>query len=166
MVSCVVSYSTRFVAPSCSPSDGSNLDAMKPLATSLVLVASVCLVPEKAFSVVVAFSAAPRYRWVASPKGTISTLFTSESLSTNSKNERNDPSDDTGFGDRIEADQDPDQSPGLKGSRFSRYAPDASLPPELFREKLKENMKANLEERRRNNPNRGNQPAKSYLDSL
>jgi hypothetical protein len=140
---------------------------MKPPATSLVLVASVCLVPEKAFSVVVAFSAAPRYRWVAPPKGTISTLFfSSESLSTNSINERNDPSDDTSFGDRIEPYQDHDQSPGLKGSRFSRYAPDASLPPEQFREQLKENMKANREERRRNNPNRGNQPAKSYLDGL
>jgi hypothetical protein len=31
---------------------------------------------------------------------------------------------------------------------------------------LKENMKADLERRRRDDPNRGNQPAKTYLDSL
>jgi hypothetical protein len=54
----------------------------------------------------------------------------------------------------------------LKASRFSKFAPDASLPADEFRAQLRENMKANLEERRRREPNRGNQPAKSYLDSL
>ena len=54
----------------------------------------------------------------------------------------------------------------LKYTRFSKYAPDTSLSSEDFRAQLKENMKADLERRRRENPNRGNQPAKSYLDSL
>ena len=53
-------------------------------------------------------------------------------------------------------------------TRFSKFAPEDSenLSPEDFRARLKENMKADLEERRRNDPKRGNQPAKSYLDSL
>ncbi len=54
----------------------------------------------------------------------------------------------------------------LKGNRWSKFAPDASLPTEQFREQLRANMKADLERRRREDPNRGNQPAKSYLDSL
>ena len=53
-----------------------------------------------------------------------------------------------------------------KANRWSKFAPDANLPKEEFREQLKENMKADLERRRREDPNRGNQPAKSYLDSL
>ncbi len=69
--------------------------------------------------------------------------------------------------------QQPDSNSGeeegkesLKGNRFSQFAPDASLPTDEFRNQLKENMKADLERRRREDPNRGNQPAKSYLDSL
>jgi len=54
----------------------------------------------------------------------------------------------------------------LRGNRFSKYAPDASLDTAEFREQLKENMKADLERRRREDPNRGNQPAKTYLDNL
>lgn len=54
----------------------------------------------------------------------------------------------------------------LKGNRFSKYAPDASLDTADFRTQLKENMKADLERRRREDPNRGNQPAKTYLDNL
>mmetsp|Transcript_18457 Transcript_18457/g.52958 ORF Transcript_18457/g.52958 Transcript_18457/m.52958 type:complete len:153 (+) Transcript_18457:70-528(+) len=54
----------------------------------------------------------------------------------------------------------------LRGNRFSKYAPDASLDTTDFREQLKENMKADLERRRREDPNRGNQPAKTYLDNL
>lgn len=54
----------------------------------------------------------------------------------------------------------------LKGNRWSKYAPDASLDTAEFREQLKENMKADLERRRREDPNRGNQPAKTYLDNL
>jgi hypothetical protein len=54
----------------------------------------------------------------------------------------------------------------LKANRWSKYAPDASLPTEEFRQQLKENMKNDLEHRRAQSPNRGNQPAKSYLDSL
>jgi hypothetical protein len=53
-----------------------------------------------------------------------------------------------------------------KANRFSKFAPDADLPPDEFRRQLKENMKADLERRRQNDPTRGNQPAKSYLDSL
>jgi hypothetical protein len=54
----------------------------------------------------------------------------------------------------------------LKANRWSKYAPDASLPTEEFKNQLKENMKNDLERRRAQSPNRGNQPAKSYLDSL
>ena len=54
----------------------------------------------------------------------------------------------------------------LKATRFSKFAPDTNLPPEEFRAQLRENMKADLERRRREDPQRGNQPAKSYLDSL
>jgi len=54
----------------------------------------------------------------------------------------------------------------LRGNRFSKYAPDASLDTAEFREQLRENMKADLEKRRREDPNRGNQPAKTYLDNL
>ena len=53
-----------------------------------------------------------------------------------------------------------------KANRFSKFAPDTNLSTEEFRSQLKENMKADLEKRRRESPNRGNQPAKSYLDSL
>jgi hypothetical protein len=59
-----------------------------------------------------------------------------------------------------------DDTNTLKANRFSKFAPDANLPADEFRAQLKENMKRDLEERRRNDPNRGNQPAKSYLDSL
>lgn len=61
-----------------------------------------------------------------------------------------------------------DKSEGgtLRGNRFSKYAPDASLDTAEFREQLRENMKADLEKRRREDPNRGNQPAKTYLDNL
>jgi hypothetical protein len=63
-------------------------------------------------------------------------------------------------------DNNDDDGDTLKYTRFSKYAPDTSLSSEDFRAQLKENMKADLERRRREDPNRGNQPAKSYLDSL
>ena len=68
----------------------------------------------------------------------------------------------------IESDDGEDDTGGatLKGNRFSKYAPDASLDTADFRHQLKENMKADLERRRREDPNRGNQPAKTYLDNL
>ncbi|KAL7430088.1 hypothetical protein ACHAXM_002089 [Skeletonema potamos] len=59
-----------------------------------------------------------------------------------------------------------DSGATLKGNRFSKYAPDASLNTADFRQQLKDNMKADLERRRREDPNRGNQPAKTYLDNL
>uniref|UniRef100_A0A7S2KU03 RxLR effector protein n=1 Tax=Skeletonema marinoi TaxID=267567 RepID=A0A7S2KU03_9STRA len=67
-----------------------------------------------------------------------------------------------------EKDDDEDNNGGatLKGNRFSKYAPDASLDTADFRQQLKDNMKADLERRRREDPNRGNQPAKTYLDNL
>jgi|SaaInl74LU_5_DNA_1037368.scaffolds.fasta_scaffold72708_1 hypothetical protein len=67
-----------------------------------------------------------------------------------------------------ERDDDEDNNGGatLKGNRFSKYAPDASLDTADFRQQLKDNMKADLERRRREDPNRGNQPAKTYLDNL
>lgn len=54
----------------------------------------------------------------------------------------------------------------LKANRWSKHAPDAKLPTEDFRNQLKQNMKGELESRRASLPNRGNQPAKHYLDSL
>lgn len=54
----------------------------------------------------------------------------------------------------------------LKANRWSKYAPDADLPDAEFKAQLKENMKSDLERRRAETPNRGNQPAKHYLDSL
>lgn len=57
----------------------------------------------------------------------------------------------------------------LKANRFSKFAPDLStddLSQEDFRAQLKENMKADLERRRRENPNRGSQPTKNYLENL
>jgi len=54
----------------------------------------------------------------------------------------------------------------LRANRFSKFAPDANLPADIFRAQLRENMKADLEERRKKDPNRGNQPAKNYLDGL
>ena len=82
------------------------------------------------------------------------------------------PVDSSESDDRCNPDLAVDQSTkGLEGSklkanRFSKFAPDANLPTEEFRRQLRENMKADLEERRRNDPNRGNQPAKNYLDGL
>ena len=64
------------------------------------------------------------------------------------------------------ANQEDAEGGTLKGNRFSKYAPDASLSTPEFRDQLKENMKADLERRRRDDPNRGNQPAKTYLDNL
>eukprot|EP01083_Nonionella_stella_P289693 985849_1 len=63
-------------------------------------------------------------------------------------------------------DTDKSEEGTLKANRFSKFAPDANLEADDFRAQLKENMKADLERRRREDPNRGNQPAKSYLDSL
>ena len=54
----------------------------------------------------------------------------------------------------------------LKANRWSKHAPDTNLPTDEFKNQLKENMKRDLERRRAADPNRGNQPAKSYLDSL
>ena len=58
------------------------------------------------------------------------------------------------------------QEATLKANRWSAHAPDPNLPKDEFRNQLKENMKRDLEKRRAADPNRGNQPAKHYLDSL
>mmetsp|Transcript_13069 Transcript_13069/g.30799 ORF Transcript_13069/g.30799 Transcript_13069/m.30799 type:complete len:143 (+) Transcript_13069:96-524(+) len=58
------------------------------------------------------------------------------------------------------------RSEGQANTRFSAFAPDPSLEASDFRAQLRENMKADLERRRHEDPNRGNQIAKSYLDSL
>lgn len=78
------------------------------------------------------------------------------------------PSDHTNpsNADQTPANSGSDDAAALKGSRFSKFAPDTSLEAENFRAQLRENMKANLEERRRKDPKRGNQPAKNYLDGL
>ena len=71
----------------------------------------------------------------------------------------------TAGNENIITDQSPDA--GMKkANRFSKFAPPPELESEDFRDQLKQNMKADLERRRREDPNRGNQPAKSYLDSL
>lgn len=63
--------------------------------------------------------------------------------------------------------QSPDEeTETLKANRFHKLAPDANLAADDFREQLKENMKKDLEERRKRDPNRGNQPTRSYLDGL
>jgi hypothetical protein len=64
--------------------------------------------------------------------------------------------------------QSQQQSPSQHQSntRFSKFAPSTELSSDDFRKQLKERMKQDLEERRRADPNRGNQPAKNYLDSL
>lgn len=55
----------------------------------------------------------------------------------------------------------------LKAARFSKFAPDANaLDATDFRNQLKENMKADLERRRAQDPNRGNQPTRNYLEGL
>ena len=59
-----------------------------------------------------------------------------------------------------------DYSPPQTCNRFSKFAPSQDLSPNDFRAQLKENLKRDLERRRQQDPNRGNQPAKSYLDSL
>ena len=59
-----------------------------------------------------------------------------------------------------------EEAQGQANTRFSAFAPDQNLEAGDFRAQLKENMKADLERRRKEDPNRGNQPAKSYLDSL
>ncbi len=59
-----------------------------------------------------------------------------------------------------------DKPEGQANTRFSAFAPDPSLDDDEFRYQLRENMKADLERRRNEDPNRGNQIAKNYLDSL
>ena len=51
-------------------------------------------------------------------------------------------------------------------TRFSKFAPDINLEASDFRAQLRENMKADLERRRNEDPNRGNQISKNYLDNL
>ena len=82
----------------------------------------------------------------------------SDPTPTSSQQKQEESPNEDGDGDDDEA--------SLKGNRWSKFAPDASLSSEDFRSQLKENMKADLERRRREDPNRGNQPAKSYLDNL
>mmetsp|Transcript_2842 Transcript_2842/g.6693 ORF Transcript_2842/g.6693 Transcript_2842/m.6693 type:complete len:127 (+) Transcript_2842:60-440(+) len=71
------------------------------------------------------------------------------------------------MGDENSLEDDQDEEPeGQANTRFSKFAPDTNLSTDDFRAQLKANMKADLERRRREDPNRGNQLAKSYLDSL
>lgn len=62
--------------------------------------------------------------------------------------------------------QDESHQKGQANTRFSAFAPDLSLDASDFRSQLRENMKADLERRRNEDPNRGNQIAKNYLDGL
>ena len=66
----------------------------------------------------------------------------------------------------IQEDVQDEEPEGQANTRFSKFAPETNLSTNDFRAQLKANMKADLERRRREDPNRGNQPAKSYLDSL
>ena len=69
-------------------------------------------------------------------------------------------------GEQQRQQQQQDTTDMNKANRFSKFAPSVDLSTEEFRKQLKENMKADLERRRQQDPTRGNQPAKSYLDSL
>lgn len=66
--------------------------------------------------------------------------------------------------------QDDDNDNEIEGqahTRFSKFAPSQDLPADEFRSQLHENMKAEVERRRKEDPNnRGSQAAKSYLDNL
>ena len=65
----------------------------------------------------------------------------------------------------VEGDQEEEEE-AQTNTRFSKFAPDLNLDAADFRLQLRENMKADLERRRNEDPNRGNQIAKNYLDSL
>eukprot|EP00531_Pseudo-nitzschia_arenysensis_P003275 CAMPEP_0116139710 /NCGR_PEP_ID=MMETSP0329-20121206/13456_1 /TAXON_ID=697910 /ORGANISM="Pseudo-nitzschia arenysensis, Strain B593" /LENGTH=120 /DNA_ID=CAMNT_0003634769 /DNA_START=86 /DNA_END=448 /DNA_ORIENTATION=- len=65
-----------------------------------------------------------------------------------------------------EPEPEPEEPKGQANTRFSAFAPDPNLGDNEFRSQLMENMKADLERRRNEDPNRGNQIAKNYLDSL
>ena len=73
---------------------------------------------------------------------------------------------DDSISQNVEENQLHGDDASLKANRWSKHAPDANLPTDEFKSKLKENMKGDLESRRASLPNRGNQPAKHYLDSL
>mmetsp|Transcript_1659 Transcript_1659/g.2194 ORF Transcript_1659/g.2194 Transcript_1659/m.2194 type:complete len:134 (+) Transcript_1659:56-457(+) len=84
-----------------------------------------------------------------------------------SSNNDNDQQQQHGYNANQSANNPDNEDDGtLKANRWSKFAPDASLSTDDFKSQLRENMKADLERRRREDPNRGNQPAKSYLDSL
>lgn len=65
-----------------------------------------------------------------------------------------------------EQDQPDQKQQHFRANRFSKFAPSSDLDTDEFRAQLRENMKRDLEERRRKDTTRGNQPAKGYLDSL
>jgi hypothetical protein len=65
-----------------------------------------------------------------------------------------------------EEEEEEEEGQGQANTRFSAFAPDPNLDANDFRLQLRENMKADLERRRNEDPNRGNQIAKNYLDSL
>jgi len=68
----------------------------------------------------------------------------------------------------LESDDSSGPVEGQTNTRFSKYAPTdyLELDASEFRLQLRENMKADLERRRNEHPNRGNQISKNYLDSL
>mmetsp|Transcript_24414 Transcript_24414/g.43735 ORF Transcript_24414/g.43735 Transcript_24414/m.43735 type:complete len:140 (+) Transcript_24414:155-574(+) len=60
-----------------------------------------------------------------------------------------------------------DEATSLKANRFSIFAPDANnLDATDFKSELKDNMKSDLERRRLEIPDRGNQPTRNYLNGL
>ena len=95
----------------------------------------------------------------ASPSGT----NPGEQSDTASKHARN--NSDNNDNNNDDDDEDTTTST-LKASRFSKFAPDASLDTQDFKSELKNNMKADLERRRAADPNRGNQPTRNYLNGL
>jgi len=91
------------------------------------------------------------------------------------ENDKNNTPAEIKNGTEIEALESDDHSSGLlrvvegqTSVRFSKYAPTDCLELDAteFRLQLRENMKADLERRRNEDPNRGNQISKNYLDSL
>lgn len=82
------------------------------------------------------------------------------------ESQHNQSHDDSTSQNTIEDHNHPGGDSTFKANRWSKHAPDANLPTDEFKNQLKENMKGDLESRRASLPNRGNQPAKHYLDSL
>ena len=114
------------------------------------------------------FIVAPSHRSISSSSIVVSPMAGSSSDLPYGPPPGNQNSPDQNGNSAAERDDGEDNTGGatLKGNRFSKHAPDSSLDTADFKQQLMENMKADLERRRSSLPNRGSQPAKTYLDNL